>query len=312
MLPDIRAVIAAIVAAACLLIVAFGAVAMFRVAQETRVASLQADLAQRTHPVTSAPPRRVTVIETPGPTLLAKAPAVEPPVPAPTPEERTPAAQEAPAPQQDDSAPLVTAAIPESSPAPDRVPEREANDQPAVIASVPASDPPVTAANEIALDTSTPPADAAADLPAPRADMAAAPQNVDTPPPPPTPPPAVLAMGGPSPEEIAQAKARHELAKRARARRAAAEARRAAAEARKAAAEARKKIAAENARKRRLARLAHQRKLAARQAAEARAKQAAPAAPQQQSGFGFNATSSFTGAPFGSSFNTNRATTNWR
>ena len=51
MLPDIRAVIAAIVAAIGLLMIAFGAVAAFRVAQENQSGSLQADLATRGHAV---------------------------------------------------------------------------------------------------------------------------------------------------------------------------------------------------------------------------------------------------------------------
>ena len=47
MLPDIRAVIAAVFAAAGLIMIAFGAVATFRVAQENHSGSLQADLAKR-------------------------------------------------------------------------------------------------------------------------------------------------------------------------------------------------------------------------------------------------------------------------
>ncbi len=66
MLPDIRAVSAAFVAAIGLLMIAFAAVAAFRVAQESRFASLQSDLARRGQ---AAPPQtgqRVAVIETPG------------------------------------------------------------------------------------------------------------------------------------------------------------------------------------------------------------------------------------------------------
>lgn len=47
MLPDIRAVIAAVVAAMGLLMISFGLVATFRVAQDLRAGVLQADLAQR-------------------------------------------------------------------------------------------------------------------------------------------------------------------------------------------------------------------------------------------------------------------------
>ena len=74
MLPDIRAVFAAFVAAIGLLMIAFGAVATFRVAQESRVGSLQADLAQRGQ---AAPPQtgqRVAVIETPGPHIAPPPP----------------------------------------------------------------------------------------------------------------------------------------------------------------------------------------------------------------------------------------------
>ena len=47
MLPNIRALLGAIVAAVALLMIAFGVVATFRVAQDARVGMLQADLAQR-------------------------------------------------------------------------------------------------------------------------------------------------------------------------------------------------------------------------------------------------------------------------
>src|SRR6185312_16184613 len=68
MLPGIRAVVAAVLAAAVLLTVAFGAVAMFRVAQDSRGA-LQAELARRGQ---AAPPVKtaqgtVMVVDTPGP-----------------------------------------------------------------------------------------------------------------------------------------------------------------------------------------------------------------------------------------------------
>jgi hypothetical protein len=47
MLPNIRAVLGAIVAAVALLAMSFALVATFRVAQDTRIGMLQADLAQR-------------------------------------------------------------------------------------------------------------------------------------------------------------------------------------------------------------------------------------------------------------------------
>jgi hypothetical protein len=74
MLPDIRAVFAAFVAAIGLMMIAFGAVAAFRVAQESHSGSLQADLAKRGQ---AAPPRsgqRLTVIETPGPHIAPPPP----------------------------------------------------------------------------------------------------------------------------------------------------------------------------------------------------------------------------------------------
>ena len=49
MLPNIRAVFATIAVAVALLIIAFGVVATFRIAQESRAGSLHADLAQRGH-----------------------------------------------------------------------------------------------------------------------------------------------------------------------------------------------------------------------------------------------------------------------
>ena len=74
MLPDIRAVFAAFLAAIGLMMIAFGAVAAFRVAQESHSGSLQADLATRGQ---AAPPQsgqRLTVIETPGPHIAPPPP----------------------------------------------------------------------------------------------------------------------------------------------------------------------------------------------------------------------------------------------
>ena len=74
MLPDIRAVFAALVAAIGLMMIAFGAVAAFRVAQESHSGSLQADLAKRGQAVAPQSRQRFTVIETPGPHMAPPPP----------------------------------------------------------------------------------------------------------------------------------------------------------------------------------------------------------------------------------------------
>jgi hypothetical protein len=69
MLPDIRAVMAAVVAAIGLMIISFALVATFRVAQDVRAGVLQADLAQRGRspaPV-DAEPRVISIIAAPEP-----------------------------------------------------------------------------------------------------------------------------------------------------------------------------------------------------------------------------------------------------
>jgi hypothetical protein len=67
MLPDLRAVIAATIAIFGLLMIAFGAVAAFRVAQASHGA-LQADLTRRVRMAELPPVRRpIVVIDTPGP-----------------------------------------------------------------------------------------------------------------------------------------------------------------------------------------------------------------------------------------------------
>ena len=75
MLPDIRAVIAAMVATIGLLMIAFALVATYRVAQERHSGSLQADLAQRSRDALPAKSgeRQILIIETPGPHVLAPA-----------------------------------------------------------------------------------------------------------------------------------------------------------------------------------------------------------------------------------------------
>jgi hypothetical protein len=75
MLPDIRAVVAAMLAAIGLLMISFALVASYRVAQEHQSGSLQADLAKRGRdalPVKSGE-RQIPIIETPGPHVLAPA-----------------------------------------------------------------------------------------------------------------------------------------------------------------------------------------------------------------------------------------------
>jgi hypothetical protein len=81
MLPDLRAVIAATIATVGLLMIAFGAVAAFRVAQGSH-GSLQAELAVRARMAELLPPparRPVRVIDTPGPHIapLRPLPVVE-------------------------------------------------------------------------------------------------------------------------------------------------------------------------------------------------------------------------------------------
>jgi len=103
MLPDIRAVFAAFVAVIGRLMIA---VATFRVAQGSRVASLQFDLARRGQ---AAPPQtgqRVAVIETPGPHIA-------PPPPLPVVEIRS-----APVGAEVSSIPLLPVAQPEPEAAP--------------------------------------------------------------------------------------------------------------------------------------------------------------------------------------------------
>lgn len=67
MLPDLRAIIAATIATLGLLMIAFGAVAAFRIAQASHGA-LQADLTKRARMAELRPVRHpITVIDTPGP-----------------------------------------------------------------------------------------------------------------------------------------------------------------------------------------------------------------------------------------------------
>src|SRR3954454_4627789 len=97
MLPNIRAVFATIAVTVALLIIASGVVATFRIAQESRAGSLHADLAQRGHAV-APQPKPIVVIETPGLTLLTKAPEPEP-APLRAPQEQAPRPAEPPLPE---------------------------------------------------------------------------------------------------------------------------------------------------------------------------------------------------------------------
>jgi len=133
MLPDIRAVIATVLAATGVMILAFAAAAAFRVAQETRVTALQTHLVERGHAV--GPARRpIVLIETPGPTLLAKALGS-----ASAPEEETPASAEPSSPQEE-SMPRVAASVAENSPAAEVAPERDLEGQSLATASAPILD----------------------------------------------------------------------------------------------------------------------------------------------------------------------------
>jgi hypothetical protein len=288
MLPNIRAVFATIAVAVALLIIASGVVATFRIAQESRAGSLHVDLAQRGHAV-APQPQPIVVIETPGPTLLAKAPEPAPPR---APQEQAPVRDDATLAEKDETAPVATPA-PEPSAVAAVPSQPDSENSPTVAASASPLESPPAAASE------PPP-----DPPAPPALVAAAPQPEEAKVEPARPAPTVAGIGGPSPEEIAQARAHAQIRANARAQ---ALARQKAAERARA-----RKAVAEKARKLRIARLARERKLAARRAAAARARQQASPptaqATRAQSGFGFNPAGSFTSAPFGNTFNTGGAT----
>jgi hypothetical protein len=130
MLPDIRAVIAALVAAVGLLMVSFALVATFRVAQESRATTLQAAFAERTRaplfdrtlasPSTGGVQRAVMIIETPGPHLAPRPPALDPPISV----KAVPVAESAPDPlpvARVEASPIapILAASPEADPAAD-------------------------------------------------------------------------------------------------------------------------------------------------------------------------------------------------
>jgi type IV secretory pathway VirB10-like protein len=105
MLPDIRAVVAAIFAAIALLAISFGVAATFRVAQESSTGPLQADLAQRTRTFVpaSGEQRTVLLIDTPAPLEPVPVSAVEvkdaPDIPPPVEIAAAPQAEPAPPPE---------------------------------------------------------------------------------------------------------------------------------------------------------------------------------------------------------------------
>jgi hypothetical protein len=136
MLPGIRSVLIAIIAALGLLIGAFGVVAAFRVAQESRSGSFQAEFAQRSRVLVAAnrEPHDSAPTETPAPleanpvrpVVIENAPDIAPPVVAatspvelaaiePASQLDSPAVEPAPAESQStEPPPAVMAAAPES------------------------------------------------------------------------------------------------------------------------------------------------------------------------------------------------------
>src|SRR5258708_37428763 len=81
MLPNIRAVIAAVVTALGLLTISFGMVAAFRVAQDDRAGFLHAELTQRGRqlPPASVAPRTILIVDT-SPMTVPPTPEAELPV----------------------------------------------------------------------------------------------------------------------------------------------------------------------------------------------------------------------------------------
>jgi len=137
MLPDIRAVVAAIFVATGLLAISFGLAATFRVAQESRTGSLQADLAQRSRLLgpASSEQRTVWLIDTPMPLEPIPVAAVE--------------VKDAP----DIPSPVEIAAAPQAEPTPPP--------EPAV--QPPAAEPPVGGPFIVATRSEDPPRDIAAE-----------------------------------------------------------------------------------------------------------------------------------------------------
>jgi hypothetical protein len=148
MLPDIRAVIAAIVTAVGLLTISFGMVAAFRVAQDDRAGFLHAELAQRGRlPVPiSAAPRTMLIVDT---SPMTVPPMTVPPLPA----------AELPVPVAANTAPVVTETKAEAESASDTPAARDAEaSQPATVAAAaPVSEAAAIQEREIALPPSREP-----------------------------------------------------------------------------------------------------------------------------------------------------------
>src|SRR5436305_2716008 len=130
MLPGIRSVLIAVIAAVALLIGAFALVATFRVAQESRSGSLQADLAQRSRAlvVENDEPRALAPIEKPAPlepnpvrpVEVVEAPDIPVPVAAAASQPEPPAIKpsaEAATVELSIEAPVIVAAAPQGEPA---------------------------------------------------------------------------------------------------------------------------------------------------------------------------------------------------
>src|SRR5215213_2228456 len=237
MLPGIRAVFGAIVAAAALLTVSFWLAATFRAAQDGRTGLLQADLAQRARlPLPAANEPLPIVIDKPAP---LEANPVQPVEVAQAPELVAEPPQLPP--------PIVVAAAPITLPA-DEPPLPEPAAAERAPAELKASEPPAIEASV------TPPAVTEPTIESLIAELASGPP-----------------MGGPLAEPRAT-RTQQQARKSAHARAVKIAKKKAAAEKR-----AERAAAAKKARAERLARLARERKIAARRAARARAKQQAAA-----------------------------------
>jgi len=129
MLPGIRSVLFAIIAAVALMIGAFALVATFRVAQESRSGSLQAEFAQRSRALVAAndEPRAIAPIEQPTPlepvpvrpVEVTEAPEIPVPMAEAAPQGEPPAVElsaEAPAVEPPVEAPAAVATVPQTAP----------------------------------------------------------------------------------------------------------------------------------------------------------------------------------------------------
>jgi hypothetical protein len=245
MLPDIRAVIAAMVAAVGLLMATFGVVATLRVAQQHQSESLRADLAARGR---SAPPaqsgtRTVLIVDTPGPHLA------------------TP----------------VSGATPARAPAVDPAPE-PATPVPAIAVQAVPLEPPLAASPPVEVPPQTPPADTPQPVEAAQATLT--PPAETTQAAPPAPPPAEIAQAAPPATSLAEDRQAAPPAEPPMGGPLAEPPRRQAETSRGDARDnpsSAKRAAAERARKARAARIARERKAAKRAAQARRAKQPGPA-----------------------------------